>query len=238
MTEHEDDDKIILTCSVLTYGDCRYTVEWLKDDFTVMETSHHYCSASVNIKTSHLTDQYYKLLQCKVTDIDSKIVQVFNFSLQTSKEKTGEGGSGVRPTIKPGTSEETNNTTSSPDNNNTPDSLLWLYIVLALGLAALITVVLIRWKKTKGNKTQMDGNMGLTLNPAETLSDPQTFQDTTDPEHGVSYASISYTKKTKSKARVQGDDGEGGAVTYSTVKASSSSAGASIDPSNLYATIK
>ncbi len=33
------------------------------------------------------------------------------------------------------------------------------------------------------------------------------------------------------------DDGEDEAVTYSTVKASSSSAGASADPSGLYATI-
>ncbi|XP_042247148.1 uncharacterized protein LOC121882772 [Thunnus maccoyii] len=59
-----------------------------------------------------------------------------------------------------------------------------------------------------------------------------------DPEDGVSYVSISFTKKTNSKARVRGDgDDEGDAVTYSTVKASSSSAGASTDPSNLYATI-
>ncbi|GLD49858.1 uncharacterized protein AKAME5_000342300 [Lates japonicus] len=91
-----------------------------------------------------------------------------------------------------------------------------LYIILALGLAALITVVLIRWKKTKGNKTQMDGNM-------------------TDPEHGVSYASISYTKKTKSKA--QCDDGEGGSDLSSTVKALLFLL-EPIDPSNLYATIK
>lgn len=33
------------------------------------------------------------------------------------------------------------------------------------------------------------------------------------------------------------DDDEGDAVTYSTVKASSSSAGASADPTNLYATV-
>ncbi|XP_050927681.1 uncharacterized protein LOC108887501 isoform X16 [Lates calcarifer] len=252
-TEHEDDDKIILTCSVFPYGGCKYTVEWLKDDFTVMETSHHYCSASVNIKTSHLTDQYYKLLQCKVTDIYSNIVQVFIFSLQTSKEKTattttataatmrertsegtnkktstnvnptkpqGEDGSGVRTTIKPGTSGGKNYTTSANNNPQPQGWWWWWLIVVAGGLAALIisVVVFVRWKKTRGNQRQTDGNM-------------------TDRERGVSYASISYTKKTKSKARVQGDDGEGGAVTNSTVKASSSSAGASIDPYNIYANI-
>ncbi|KAM7368361.1 hypothetical protein PAMP_014584 [Pampus punctatissimus] len=58
-----------------------------------------------------------------------------------------------------------------------------------------------------------------------------------EPEDGVSYASISYTKRTSSKAQVRGDDDdEGDAVTYSTVKASSSAA-ASTDPSSFYATI-
>ncbi|XP_050923149.1 uncharacterized protein LOC108887727 isoform X2 [Lates calcarifer] len=289
-TEHEDDDKIILTCSVFPYGGCKYTVEWLKDDFTVMETSHHSCSASVNIKTSHLTEiQNYNALKCKVTDRDTGKAEHFIFSLQTSKEKTdpttttttattttttattttatttttttatttaataptttataatmrertsegtnkktstnvnptkpqGEDGSGVRTTIKPGTSGGKNNTTSANNNPQPQGWWWWWLIIVAGGLAALIisVVVFVRWKKTRGNQRQTDGNM-------------------TDPERGVSYASISYTKKTKSKARVQGDDGEGGAVTYSTVKASSSSAGASIDLSNLYATIK
>ncbi|CAK6977709.1 uncharacterized protein LOC121882147 isoform X1 [Scomber scombrus] len=88
----------------------------------------------------------------------------------------------------------------------------------------------------KGKKAQMDDNIGLDSNPAVTQPAPETSQDTADPEDGVSYASISYTKKTNSKARVPRKD-EGDAVTYSTVKASSSSAGASTDPSNLYATV-
>ncbi|XP_078030099.1 uncharacterized protein LOC144466541 isoform X2 [Epinephelus lanceolatus] len=104
----------------------------------------------------------------------------------------------------------------------------WVFIVAAVGLAALIiiTVAVIRkLKKTKGNKTQMDENMA-------------------DPEADVSYTSISYTKNTGHKAKVRvdddddDDDDEGDAVTFSTVKApSSSSAGASADPRNLYATI-
>ncbi|KAF3703151.1 hypothetical protein EXN66_Car018839 [Channa argus] len=59
----------------------------------------------------------------------------------------------------------------------------------------------------------------------------------TDPEEGVCYITINFTKKTDRK--VQGDDDdEGEAVTYSTVKASSSAAAAaSTDPSSLYATI-
>ncbi|KAL7388471.1 hypothetical protein ABVT39_014603 [Epinephelus coioides] len=63
----------------------------------------------------------------------------------------------------------------------------------------------------RGNKTQM----------SDTIADP---------EDGVSYASVSYTKKTNSKAQVRSkyDDD---AVTYTTVKASSA------DPNSLYATI-
>ncbi|XP_042246118.1 uncharacterized protein LOC121882147 isoform X1 [Thunnus maccoyii] len=126
-------------------------------------------------------------------------------------------------------------TTTSTPKQDFPD---WAkFIIVAVGLASLLIIVLviIRWKKTKGKKTQMDENIGLSLNPAVT---PETSQDTADPEDGVSYVSISFTGKTNSKARVGGDgDDEGDAVTYSTVKASSSSAGASTDPSSLYATI-
>ncbi|GLD73611.1 uncharacterized protein AKAME5_002493600 [Lates japonicus] len=92
-----------------------------------------------------------------------------------------------------------------------------------------------RAAKSKSDRLSLTENCSLVI---KKVTDEDVTLHLTDPERGVSYASISYTKKTKSKARVQGDDGEGGAVTYSTVKASSSSAGASIDPSNLYATIK
>ncbi|CAK6982914.1 uncharacterized protein LOC121882147 isoform X1 [Scomber scombrus] len=113
-----------------------------------------------------------------------------------------------------------NQTPPKTTDTLTEDFPVWAkFIIVAVGLASLliIVVMLIRWRKTKRNKTQKDEN-------------------TVDPEEGVSYASISFTKKTNSKARVRGDD-EGDEVTYSTVKASSSSAGASTDPSNLYATV-
>ncbi|XP_029966864.1 uncharacterized protein LOC115402440 isoform X7 [Salarias fasciatus] len=95
----------------------------------------------------------------------------------------------------------------------------WLYLVVALGLIVLLitAVVIIRWKRTKGKKTVVDEN-------------------TADAEDGISYATISYSKKTSSDVRAQGGDGE--TVTYSTVRASSSPAAASAEPSNLYSTIK
>ncbi|KAF1376935.1 hypothetical protein PFLUV_G00216650 [Perca fluviatilis] len=62
------------------------------------------------------------------------------------------------------------------------------------------------------------------------LSALETSQDTADPEGCVFYASISYTKKTNSRAQVRCKNDDD-AVTYTTVKASSA------DPSDLYATI-
>ncbi|KAL3979440.1 alcohol dehydrogenase (NADP+) [Sarotherodon galilaeus] len=118
-------------------------------------------------------------------------------------------------------------------------SVINRFIIVPVGLAALLitVVVIIRWKKTKENKTQCGNNTGLSLNPADTESGPGTNQDMlwTDADDGVSYASISFTKKTKNKARACGDDDD--TVMYSTVKASSSRAGLSTDPSDLYSTI-
>ncbi|XP_044025099.1 uncharacterized protein LOC122863064 isoform X2 [Siniperca chuatsi] len=210
MTEHKDPDKVTLTCSVLTSGQCGHTVKWLYEGKDVaegnkdMETSQTDCYASVSFLDSHfIYTSRSNLLKCEVTDTYSGKVQQFPFSSQSAGEKPG----------------------------------WWWLIIVAVGVAALliIVVVVIRWKRTKGKKTQMDENTGLSVNTAVT---PETSQDTADPEDGVSYASISYTRKTNSKARVLGkDDDEDEAVTYTTVKASSSSAGASADPSNLYATV-
>ncbi|KAK1888750.1 Butyrophilin-like protein 1 [Dissostichus eleginoides] len=60
----------------------------------------------------------------------------------------------------------------------------WWIIVVIVGVAALtiITVAVIRRKRTQGNETQTDDNVA-------------------DPEDGVSYASIRYARKTSSKAR-------------------------------------
>ncbi|XP_044025045.1 uncharacterized protein LOC122863051 [Siniperca chuatsi] len=225
MDQHQNNDTDILFCTVLTYEGCEYTVEWLyegnKND---LETSQLTCSATVTFTTPPLDQKsnYYELLKCNVTDNKSGQRLLCNVGLQSSCEKTGS------------------TLVAISEKDETKQDLWWV-IIVAVGLAALliiIVVVVIRRKKTKGNKTQMDENVGLSLNPAVTQPDPETRQDMADPEDGVSYASISYTKKTNSKALVcSKDDDDDAAVTYSTVKASSSSAGASSDPSNLYATV-
>ncbi|KAI3364581.1 hypothetical protein L3Q82_011354 [Scortum barcoo] len=73
----------------------------------------------------------------------------------------------------------------------------WLFVVVAVVLVALLitVVVVIKRRRAKGNKSWMNGRVELTSNPAETRSAPETGQDTADPEDGVSYASISFTKK-------------------------------------------
>ncbi|KAL3979436.1 RIO kinase 2 [Sarotherodon galilaeus] len=122
--------------------------------------------------------------------------------------------------------------------SNIPSGVHSGFIIVPVGLAALliIVVVIIRWKKIKENETKCGNNTELSLNSADAQSG--TSQDTADADDGVSYASISFTKKTKNKSRSRDhDDDDDDTVTYSTVKASSSPAGVSTDPNNLYSTI-
>ncbi|XP_067428766.1 papilin-like isoform X2 [Thunnus thynnus] len=267
MTEQKNNNEVMLSCSVSTYDACRHTVKWLfkgKDvnkDNKDLKTSQSTCSATVSFLTSHfICTSNHELLKCKVTDLYNGKVQLYNISPQLSCEKPGVAETTTEPETTTSTTQEgVAETTTEPEMTSTTqedadattattesttiqsstkaattitsatkDATItsqgwWWYIIVAVGLAALlltVVVVVIRRKKTTGNNIQMDEN-------------------TDDPEGGVSYASISYTRKTDSKARVRGKDDadEDDAVTYSTVKASSSSAAASTDPSSLYTTI-
>ncbi|KAG7508404.1 hypothetical protein JOB18_012581 [Solea senegalensis] len=84
----------------------------------------------------------------------------------------------------------------------------WLYIlvavvvVAAVALCCIVVFVVMKWKRTKGNKTQ-------------------TNVDDSDPEDGVAYASISFTQKNSANAqalRKHKDDD----ATYSVVQLSTS----------------
>ncbi|KAI9547360.1 hypothetical protein NQZ68_018589 [Dissostichus eleginoides] len=199
VTEHQDNDKVTLNCSVVPYGRRRHKVKWLflgrdvdKENGDI-KTSQSSCSASVTFPTSHFSNTPgFKLFTCAVTDENTGEVQVFLFSPQSSG--------------------------------------LWLYIVVAVGLAALLIIVVavVGWRKSKANETQMDDHIRLTSNPAVTHSAPESCQDTAEPEDGVFYASISHTKNTNSQDQLPvGED----QVTYSTVKAPPS------DADTLYATV-
>ncbi|XP_051264310.1 uncharacterized protein LOC127367989 isoform X1 [Dicentrarchus labrax] len=238
MTEHKDSDKVTLSCSVSTYERCTHTVKWmnggqdLDKDNQEVKTSQSPCNVSVTFKTSHYIDtSNSNSLKCAVTD-GNKEQQTFR--LQPSGEKPGED------TITTITTKETTTTKPTTNDNASTELKVWQwFIIVFVSLAALLIIIVavIRWKRTKGKKSQNNTNNVQSLNPAV---NPETSQDTADPEDGVSYASISFTKKSNSKGwvRSKGDDDDDEAVTYVTVKAPSSSAGASADPSNLYATVK
>ncbi|XP_070705954.1 uncharacterized protein [Pempheris klunzingeri] len=224
MTEHEGADTVTLKCNVSTRGRCMHKVKWLFQGKAIdkgnegLRTSQSTCSATVTFKMSHFVypSKNYKFFKCNVTDSYSKRVHLLTFGPQNSGA-----------------------TKAAPGDDNSaakPHDQWWLYIVVAVGVAALIitAVALIRWRRNKGSKTQRGESMGPSLKPAETQCGPETSQDLADPEDGISYASISYTQRTNTEGKVRG---AGDVVTYSAVKAHSSSAGASADPTNLYATV-
>ncbi|XP_036943200.1 uncharacterized protein LOC119013007 [Acanthopagrus latus] len=207
VTEHKDDDKVTLNCSAWTRGRCSHTVKWL--------------FANNDVGTDH------KDLKTTQSNCSSNVTFTTSHFIYTSRGYNllkcnvtdGYSRKVQQFTLKSKPSGSRNKETPTEPERDIPQQshyLWWLYVVAAAGSAALlITVVaLIRRKRNKGNKSQREENMA-------------------DPED-VSYASISFTKKTNSKARVRGADE---VVTYSTVKTPSSSAGASIDPKSLYATI-
>ncbi|XP_063758695.1 uncharacterized protein LOC134877204 [Eleginops maclovinus] len=222
MTEHQDTDEVTLHCSVKSER-CLHSVKWLYQGTDVdkdnreMRTSESPCYASVTFPTSHYGyTSRSNLFRCAVTASGN----VQTFSLQSSGEDDGAAKTKT-PTPTP--------TTTTSQNIKQPD--WWLYLFLALVLVALLIIIvaIIRWRKMKGKEARTKDSVDLTSNSAKTA--PETSQ--ADPEDGVSYASVSYTKKTNKKAqvKVKKDVDEGDAVTYTTVKAST------IDPSSLYATI-
>ncbi|XP_068565161.1 uncharacterized protein [Cebidichthys violaceus] len=232
MTEQKDNDEVTLRCSVSTDGECRHKVKWLLQGRVVdkdnkdLKTSQSSCSASLTFLTSHfISTSRFNSLKCEVTRGDK--VQQFSFRNSPSGEKTGDDTTTATTESTP-----TEDDTKATNTTTTSISDIWWYVIVAVVLVALliITVALIKWKRTKRNTTRTSDNVALTSNPA-----PETIQDTADPDEGVSYASVSYTKRTNSKAQDRSkhddDDDDDDAVIYATVKASSA------DPSNLYAAI-
>ncbi|XP_028461598.1 uncharacterized protein LOC114573543 isoform X2 [Perca flavescens] len=162
MTEQKNDDTVTLICSVSRY--CDHSMKWLYEgDKNDVETTQFYCSATVTFTTSHLhqKSKYYELLKCKVTDDYSGNVHLFSFiPLQSSGEKPGDDATTtISPTTNESpmttgnkwTSEETNNTTSENNNQTKPEGW-WRIIVMSLGLASLITSVVVVniWARAKG----------------------------------------------------------------------------------------
>ncbi|KAM8726044.1 uncharacterized protein AB9X84_002644 isoform 2-T2 [Acanthopagrus schlegelii] len=213
----QGDDRDILTCTVSTYTGCGHTVKWLYDDnMDGVETVTLSCSARLTYKPPHLNHKSndHKSPECEVTDDQSGQTLLWKVNSVNGTKATQENGS-------PGFTD------------------WWWVIIVAVGFAALliIAVAVIGWKTAKGNKTQKNDNTGQKLNLAVTQPSVEISQYMVEPEDGVSYASVSYTKMTNSGPQGKGESDEGDAVTYSTVKASCSSPEPSADLSSLYATV-
>ncbi|XP_049445786.1 uncharacterized protein LOC125896880 isoform X2 [Epinephelus fuscoguttatus] len=175
MTDRQDNDRVIFFCSVWIYGYiCTHKVKWLYEgDQNDLETSQSTCVASVTFTTSDYNQKlkYSEFLKCEVTDGHTEEVHYFTFSPpQSSGEKPGHDATtaattsttesplttGNRWTSVTMSTSEVTNSRASKSNQTKQD--WWKFIVAAVGLAALIiiTVAVIRCKRTKGNKTQMD----------------------------------------------------------------------------------
>ncbi|XP_014834723.1 PREDICTED: uncharacterized protein LOC106912409 isoform X3 [Poecilia mexicana] len=231
-TELKNPDTVNLFCSVLEYDDCVHEVKWLyerkEEKPSDMEISPHACSATVTFPTSHLHQKLdiNQSLTCKVTNTVTKSVQLFPFSPQVSEENQTE------------TTEEVDKTTNSADFPSA--SFPWRYIIVPLCLAMVLMAVLviIRWNRNKGNKTQTEDIM-VPQNKAATKQDlnqetsvcPEASHNTIESEDGLSYASINFKKSKKKTGNVPET------VIYSAVGTFSSSAGVSSDTDCLYSTV-
>ncbi|XP_016533333.1 uncharacterized protein LOC107837689 [Poecilia formosa] len=92
MVQQKQKDKLILTCSVMDYIDCRHTVEWLNDGgeemMSDMEEPDQSCSDTVTIHRNWKPKKSENL-KCKVTHKYTHNVQLVTYRIQMS-EQTGE----------------------------------------------------------------------------------------------------------------------------------------------------
>ncbi|XP_053301439.1 uncharacterized protein LOC128460317 isoform X2 [Pleuronectes platessa] len=237
VTEQKRSDEVTLSCSVSTCRGCVLTVKWLFMNKDVTEnnkdlkTSQSSSSANVSFSKSHFVHKMknYSSLTCKVKHRGKE--EKFSFIPPSSGKNEPAPG------------------------NNEMTTDWWRYIGPVVGFATIIilVVILIRWRRNKATDTQMNADENRTFSVEETrgFDEPdsslceanssvpvvsgnktQTHKHTVDPAEDVFYSSISHSPY--STAQIQGGDD---AVTYSTVKAPSSSPGPSADPSSLYATV-
>ncbi|KAK2889866.1 hypothetical protein Q8A73_018166 [Channa argus] len=161
-----------------------------------------------------------------------------------AKSTTPSRTSLTSPTTNASSQSESNSSilsTKTPgDEFGLPDLLRWLIVFGSLAALLIFVVTVTMWMRNKGNETRINENMPLASNPAQPQSGPEACRDKTEPDDAAYYATVCFTKKTGSTAKVQTTDevdGEVAEMTYSTVKFSPSAPEASTDPNNLYATV-
>ncbi|XP_041660856.1 uncharacterized protein LOC121521167 [Cheilinus undulatus] len=239
MTENVDRDEVTVTCSASPYNQCIHSLRWLYEGKDVRE---HYQGVRISESHCYFTSVIFKTSEPKPNSLDCEVtadnkVELFTLRLQPSAEKPGEDTkNNPEETTTPATTSQTTTQaaktktaatmtptgptekTIAAGSDTTAVGWEWLYIILPVLVVIVLVVtavIVIRRKRTKENNPQRNG-------------------DAVDPEEGVMYASIKYTKKKKKGGKVcfEKDADEGGEVTYSTLKASS------VDSRNLYASVK
>lgn len=161
MSQQRTDDKVVWTCSVLQYEDCRHEVEWSyqhkEETLSDVEISPPSCSATVTFPTSELLQKYYESLTCKVTNTYTGKIQFFHFNPPPLLRNPD-------PVMK-----------ASSEQQDFPYFLRG--IIVSVGLAVLIvSVVMVNiWIKCKGNKSQM--NEDTRLNDKEDDKNVQLYEN-------------------------------------------------------------
>ncbi|XP_028253542.1 uncharacterized protein LOC114428933 isoform X2 [Parambassis ranga] len=197
------------------------------------------CSVKRYVECRHTVKWFYqgkdidpdhKDLKTSESDCSASVTFATSHSVNTKTSET------LKCRVTKGTAVKEVSFRKHPGSDNTGRWWWWILVGGGLAVLVLITAAAIRWKRAEGDKVQTNGN-------------------TADPEGGVCYASISFTKSSSREAQVRkkerrtcsfdvsyvhfqvrgeksdDEDDEDAAVTYSTVKVSSA------EHRDLYATI-
>ncbi|XP_059211827.1 uncharacterized protein LOC131990730 [Centropristis striata] len=157
-TEQKNTDTVSLLCSVTG---CLHTVKWLHEGSytTERKTSGPICSARATFRTSDFNQKSKDdSLKCEVRHAGE--VHLFPFSPPQSSATTTP--STRKTPVKKRETEETNRPASENNNDGTKTGGWWLWLIgvfVAAAALLIISVAVLRWKRTKENKTQTDDNM-------------------------------------------------------------------------------
>ncbi|XP_015258855.1 PREDICTED: uncharacterized protein LOC107103598 [Cyprinodon variegatus] len=231
MSEKKEGEDVWLSCIVSTNEMCKHTVDWMYEGKTVedtMITRKSRCSVTMVIPDSFpkKNSKYREQLSCKVKDDQTKREQLFTLrplsvgeDVNTTTNLEGRRASVTLPAVR--------NTSATPLN-------LWLYIVVTVGLVALIVtvIVIMLWIKREDEKSTRSPDVELNTNCAADLSTLETRAKVADPDNDMTYSTIHHTKTANGKTGVKDGEEEGDSVTYSSVKVHSA------DPGSLDATIR
>ncbi|XP_028253548.1 uncharacterized protein LOC114428936 [Parambassis ranga] len=164
ITEQTDTDKVTLNCSVLTFGDCRHTVEWLIKSTRNIKISQSNCRSSVSIDS----DRKDESITCEVTDNNNNVL-LCSSEPQTPCERQPSVDTKTTTTLAttPSTQMTKNNKQMDENFNKTATSdpstqshCWWRLMVGSVGVAALISAVVVVniWTRAKVRKSETDEN--------------------------------------------------------------------------------